>query len=125
MGHGRLCRTIEKIRYMKQGEIWYANLEPVQGSEQAGKRPVVIISGAAMNITLQIVIICPLTSVTKNIKGCTIIERNKINNLKKDSEVLAFQVRAVSKSRLSKKIGDISKNQVDLIKEGINTFLDY
>jgi mRNA interferase MazF len=110
---------------MKQGEIWYADLEPVKGSEQAGKRPVIIISGVAMNITLQIVIACPLTSVIKNIKGCTIIERNKINNLKKDSEVLVFQIRAISKSRLSKKIGDITRNQIALIKVGLNKYLDY
>ena len=38
---------------MKQGEIWYADLEPVKGSEQSGKRPVVIISGPAMNAALQ------------------------------------------------------------------------
>ena len=52
---------------MKQGEIWYADLEPAKGSEQAGKRPVVIVSGTAMNISLQIVMACPLTSVIKNI----------------------------------------------------------
>ncbi len=41
---------------MKQGEIWYANLEPVKGSEQAGRRPVVIVSGRTMNMALQIII---------------------------------------------------------------------
>ena len=44
---------------------------------------------------------------------------------KKDSEILAFQVRTISKNRLSKKIGDISKNEIDLIKEGINLYLNY
>ena len=110
---------------MKQGEIWYGDLEPVKGSEQSGKRPVVIISGSAMNITLPIIIACPLTSVIKNIKGCIVIQKNQTNNLKKDSEVLVFQVRAISKSRLSKKIGDISNNEVKLIKEGINLYLNY
>ena len=70
---------------MKQGEIWYADLEPVKGREQAGKRPVIIISGPAMNMSLQVVITCPLTSVIKNIKGCVIIEKNGMNNLKKNS----------------------------------------
>ena len=80
---------------MKQGEIWYADLEPAKGSEQAGKRPVVIVSGTAMNISLQIVMVCPLTSVIKNIKGCVIINKNEINNLKKNSEVLVLQVRTI------------------------------
>ena len=110
---------------MKQGEIWYADLEPVKGSEQAGKRPVVIISGPTMNIALQIIFACPLTGVIKNIKGCIVIQKNEINNLKKNSEVLVLQVRAISKSRLSKKIGDISKSQIEQIKEGINLYLNY
>ncbi len=110
---------------MKQGEIWYADLEPVKGSKQAGKRPVVIISGQAMNIALQIILACPLTSIIKNIKGCVVIQKNGINNLKKDSEVLVLQIRAISKSRLSKKIGDISKAQIELIKDGINLYLNY
>ncbi|MEP6927447.1 MAG: type II toxin-antitoxin system PemK/MazF family toxin [Ginsengibacter sp.] len=60
---------------MNQGEIWYADLEPVKGSEQAGKRPVIIVSGQAMNTTLQIITTCPLTSVIKNIKGCVVIQK--------------------------------------------------
>ena len=125
MGPERLCRTIKKLRKMKQGEIWYADLEPVKGSEQAGRRPVVIISGPSMNIALPIVITCPLTSVIKNIKGCIVIEKNEINNLKKNSEVLAIHIRAVSKNRLSKKIGNISKSEVEQIKAGINLYLNY
>ncbi len=110
---------------MKQGEIWYADLEPVRGSEQSGKRPVVIISGAAMNITLNVIIVCPLTSAIKKIKGCVVINKTEINNLKKDSEVLVLQVRTISKGRLSKKIGSITSAQIESIKEGINLYLNY
>ncbi|MFN2440756.1 MAG: type II toxin-antitoxin system PemK/MazF family toxin [Chitinophagaceae bacterium] len=53
---------------MKQGEIWHADLEPVRGSEQSGKGPVVIVSGPTMNTALQIIIVCPLTSVIKILK---------------------------------------------------------
>lgn len=110
---------------MNQGEIWYADLEPVKGSEQAGRRPVVIISGPSMNTALQIIIVCPLTSVIKNIKGCVIIEKNSINNLKKDSEVLVLQIRTISKHRLIKKLGNITNSQLELIKEGVNLYLNY
>jgi mRNA interferase MazF len=110
---------------MNQGEIWYADLEPVKGSEQAGRRPVVIISGPSMNTALQIIIVCPLTSVIKNIKGCVIIEKNSINNLKKDSEVLVLQIRTISKHRLIKKLGSITNSQLELIKEGVNLYLNY
>jgi len=110
---------------MKQGEIWYSDLEPVRGSEQSGKRPVVIGSGPTMNTALQIIIVCPLTSVIKNIKGCIVIQKNQINNLKKDSEVLVLQVRTISKKRLSKKIGNITKDQIEQIKQGIDLYLNY
>lgn len=110
---------------MKQGEIWYADLEPVRGSEQSGRRPIIIVSGPTMNIALNIVIACPLTSVIKNIKGCIVIEKGELNNLKKNSEVLVMQIMAISKNRLSKKIGTISKNQIEKIKEGINLYLNY
>ena len=110
---------------MTQGEIWYADLEPVKGSEQAGRRPVVIISGPTMNTAIQTIIVCPLTTVIKNIKGCVIIEKNSINNLKKDSEVLVLQIRTISKQRLTKKLGIITKDQLELIKEGVNLYLNY
>jgi len=110
---------------MKQGEIWYSDLEPVRGSEQSGKRPVVIVSGPTMNTALQIIIVCPLTSVIKNIKGCIVIQKNQINSLKKDSEVLVLQVRTISKKRLSKKIGNITKDQIEQIKQGIDLYLNY
>jgi mRNA interferase MazF len=110
---------------MKQGEIWHADLEPVRGSEQSGKRPVVIVSGPTMNTALQIIIVCPLTSVIKNIKGCIVIQKNQINNLKKNFEVLVLQVRTISKKRLSKKIGNITKDQVEQIKQGIALYLNY
>lgn len=110
---------------MRQGEIWYADLEPVKGSEQSGIRPVVIVSGPTMNMVLPVVMACPLTSVIKHIKGCVILSKDKINNLKKDSEILVLQIRTISKSSLTKKIGNITKNQLDLIKAGINIYLDY
>ena len=110
---------------MNQGDIWYADIEPVKGSEQSGKRLVVIISGPAMNTLLPIVIACPLTSVIKNIKGCVVLKKNQLNNLKKDSEILVLQVRAISKQRLTKKIGSLSPEQMDLVKEGINIYLNY
>ncbi len=106
---------------MKQGEIWYADLEPATGSEQAGKRPVVIVSGHTMNIALQIIIVCPLTGAIKNIKGCVVVQKNVINNLKKDSEVLVLQVRTISKDRLSKKIGNISERQIETYKKKVLT----
>ncbi len=110
---------------MKQGEIWETNLNPIRGSEQGGFRPVVIISGNVVNTYLKIVIACPLTSKVRNYKGNLILDPNAGNNLKTQSEVLTFHIRSISKERLIKKIGIISKSQLQEIKDGLDDILRY
>jgi len=110
---------------MKQRDIYWADLEPVRGSEQRGKRPVVIVSGDSMNENLDIVICCPLSTSVKNYAGCVILKKDRINNLKLESEIITFQIRAVSKSRLTKKIGKISMENLKEIIRGLNEILVY
>ena len=108
-----------------QKEIWMADLNPVQGSEQSGIRPVVIISGDSMNTHYNVVIICPLTSKVKAFKGCPIIKPDKTNKLKSISQAIPFQIRTISKSRLKKRVGIISNDLLEQIKDGVNIFLNY
>ena len=108
-----------------QKEIWLADLEPVTGSEQGGTRPVVVISGPSMNEHYPVVFICPLTSKIKPYKGCPIIQPDKINKLKIASQAIPFQIRTVSKSRLKKRVGIITEEQLDEIKRGLDIYLTY
>ncbi|MEO6884537.1 MAG: type II toxin-antitoxin system PemK/MazF family toxin [Bacteroidia bacterium] len=110
---------------MKQGEIWYANLNPIKGQEQAGVRPVVIISGNLLNTHLHIVICCPLTSKIKNYKGNVVLQPTTKNKLKQLSEILVFHIRSISKERLTKKIGEITTNELLIIKQTLNEIMDY
>jgi len=110
---------------MKQGEIWYVDLNPVKGSEQAGYRPVVIVSGNLMNSHLNIVICCPLTTKVKNYKGNVVLEPNITNNLLKISEVLTFHIRSISKERMVKKIGAIKSTELSQIKKCLDEILNY
>lgn len=110
---------------MKQGEIWYSSLDPVTGSEQAGYRLVVILSGDLMNKYLKVVIVCPLTTSVKNYKGNVVLQPNKTNGLKKSSEVLVFHIRSVSKDRLSKCIGKVADNELEEMKKGLGEMLRY
>lgn len=110
---------------MNQGEIWDVYLDPVSGSEQGGRRPCVIISGDLLNQHLQVVIVCPLTTKIKGYKGNILLNPNSENGLKKESEVLTFHVRSVSKKRLDKRIGRIKREQVDSIKDTLNDILRY
>ncbi|MFC2102145.1 type II toxin-antitoxin system PemK/MazF family toxin [Bacteroidota bacterium] len=110
---------------MKQREIWYADLNPVMGSEQKGHRPVVIISGNLLNSYLQVVIACPLTTKIKGYKGNVIVEPDSLNGISEKSEIMIFHVRSVSKDRLKKRIGSISDNQLKEIKQGLDDILRY
>lgn len=110
---------------MKQGEIWFANLNPIKGQEQAGIRPVVIISGNLLNTYLNIVICCPLTTKIKNYKGNVVLQPSSKNKLKQASEILTFHVRSLSKERLIKKMGEINSTEIIKIKQTINEIMDY
>lgn len=110
---------------MKQREIWYADLNPVKGSEQRGIRPVVVISGNAMNDYSSICIVCPLTSKVKNFAGCLILHPDALNNLKEVSELLTFQIRTITKTRMTQKIGEITPQQLEQIKTKLQDILTY
>jgi mRNA interferase MazF len=101
---------------MKQRDIFLANLNPSKGSEQQGIRPVVIISGNAMNENFEVGIACPLSSTIKGYAGCVLIKKDDQNNLRQDSEVIVFQIRTISNDRMISKIGEISEDQLKDIK---------
>ncbi len=110
---------------MKQREIWLVDLNPVKGSEQKGLRPVVIVSGNAMNDNLPICIVCPISSKVKAYKGCLILKKDVTNGLDSDSEIITFQIRTISAERLIRKTGTITHEQLEIIRSGLNDILTY
>ena len=110
---------------MRQKDIYWANLNPARGREQKGRRPVVIISGNAMNDNLGVFIVCPISAKIKNYVGCLKLVKNKINNLSADSEILIFQIRAIAKERLTKKIGEITDQELQEVINLLNDVLVY
>jgi len=110
---------------MKQGEIWYVNLNPTQGSEQAGMRPVVIVSGNLANTYLNTVICCPLTTKIKNYKGNVVLQPNEDNALSTISEILTFHIRSIAKERLLRKIGKITTQELAQVKIGFDDIWRY
>ncbi|PIR46562.1 MAG: transcription elongation factor GreAB [Candidatus Vogelbacteria bacterium CG10_big_fil_rev_8_21_14_0_10_45_14] len=110
---------------ISQKEIYLANLDPVEGSEQGGKRPVVVVSGETTNGVFPIILVCPLTKVIKRIEHCPIVRKNKENKLSADSQALTFQIRAISKERLVRKIGSISEQDLRAVHQGILDMLRY
>ncbi|HEY8512436.1 MAG TPA: type II toxin-antitoxin system PemK/MazF family toxin [Cyclobacteriaceae bacterium] len=110
---------------MKQGEIWYANLNPSKGSEQAGFRPVVIVSGNLLNELLPVVIVMPLTTNIKRYKGNPVLQPTKSNGLKDISEMLVFHIRSISKDRLVERIGNIETEELQHSIRTLNDILRY
>ena len=104
---------------MHQGEIWYADLDPIKGSEQAGKRPIVIISGNTLNDALPLVIVVPITTKIKSYPTSVLLSANKMSGLKKDSEAIPFQIRAIATKRLTKRIGRVSEAELREILKGL------
>ena len=110
---------------MKQKEIYWFDLNPGIGSEQRGLRPAVIVSGDILNKSMRVCIICPLTSILKNHPGCLLLKKNSLNNLSHDSEVLTFQIRVISQTRIKDRIGEISDEELDQILVLLNKILRY
>lgn len=109
---------------MKQKEIWQVYFDPTLGSEQAGNRPAVIVSANNLNMNLDVLWVCPLSSSIHNYEGNEIISPDDINGLKQKSEVMVFHLRSISKERFKKKLGTITKKQMEAIKMTINDILD-
>src|SRR5574344_2023639 len=98
---------------VKRGDMFYADLSPVIGSEQGGVRPVIIIQNDIGNKHSPTVIAAAITSQMGKSKLPTHIEIGTQNSgLKSDSIVLAEQIRTIDKSRLKEKIGHIDDNIV-------------
>ena len=93
---------------VKRGDMFYADLSPVVGSEQGGVRPVLIIQNDTGNKYSPTVIAAAITSQTSKTKLPTHIEIDSEKvGLKSDSVVLVEQIRTIDKSRLKEKIGHI------------------
>lgn len=92
----------------KRGEIYYADLSPVIGSEQGGVRPVLIIQNDVGNKFSPTVIVCAVTSRITKAKLPTHVEipAGKYG-LNKDSVILLEQMRTLDKKRLKSRVGEI------------------
>lgn len=98
-------------RTIKRGDIFYADLNPVVGSEQGGTRPVLIISNDIGNRHSPTVIIAAITSrVQTKAKLPTHTTINNFEGLDKDSIILLEQIRTIDKQRLKQHIGIMPEN---------------
>lgn len=122
-----LCRfrqpPEERIRLMtiKRGEIYYADLSPVVGSEQGGVRPVLIVQNDIGNKHSPTVIAAAITSQREKTKLPTHISLDAVScGLSKDSVVLLEQVRTLDKKRLKERMGELGTTDMHKVDSALS-----
>ena len=105
---------------VNRGDIYYADLSPVIGSEQGGVRPVLIIQNDIGNKYSPTVIAAAITSQKDKTKLPTHIQVNASGcGLAKDSIVLLEQVRTIDKQRLKEKMGTLDVSSMDRVNKAL------
>jgi mRNA interferase MazF len=103
-----------------RGEIYFADLNPVLGSEQGGFRPVLIIQNDIGNKYSPTVIISAITSQIQKARLPTHVELPaKLSNLERDSVILLEQVRTIDKKRLKKRVAKLDSHIMAQVDEGL------
>ena len=106
---------------VKRGEIYYADLSPVVGSEQGGVRPVLIIQNDVGNRFSPTVIAAAITSQKDKTRLPTHIQLNSRDcGLARDSVVLLEQVRTIAKRRLKERMGKVEDPYMDQVDHALS-----
>lgn len=109
----------EKPRRILRGQMYYAHLDPVIGSEQGGDRPVLIIQNNVGNLRSPTVIAVPITSQVKKMRMPTHIGIPPYYGLPEQSIALLEQIRTIDKSRLDNYLGCLDDDIMDYIDRAI------
>jgi mRNA interferase MazF len=113
---------------MKRGDLFWANLSPRSGSEQTGRRPVIILSHNAFNEVpawRSIIVIPVSTSPTQSRRGPTVVVLPAgTANLKSDSSALCHQITTLDRAKLIERIGELSVETLAQIEKALLAAVD-
>jgi len=113
---------------MKRGEVYWADLVPRSGSEQTGRRPVIVMSHDGFNQApaWKSTIVVPLsTSATQARRGLTVVEiPGGVAGLPKTSFAVCHQVTTLDRAKLTKRIGSLSAEFLRAVEDGLKAALD-
>lgn len=102
-----------------RGDIFYADLSPVVGSEQSGIRPILVVQNDIGNKYSPTIIAVAITSKIKNKMPTHIEIDGSKYGLDKKSVILAEQIRTLDKKRLKEKVGSLDKDTLNKVKHAI------
>ncbi len=111
---------------MKRGEVYDARLEPIEGSEQGGTRPVIIVSRNAINSSSPLVIAVPCTTyrTERRIYPSQVLIKAPNGGLSQDSIALGEQLRALSKTRLLRLRGILDRDSLTELNKALAIALE-
>jgi mRNA interferase MazF len=111
---------------VRRGEVYWAELEPRSGSEQRGRRPVVVVSHDGFNSisTWRSVVVVPLSTSTARTGPTAIALTLGAGGLAKASVALCHQVTTLDRAKLTRRIGSLSPPEVESLAAGLRAALD-
>ena len=113
---------------MRRGEVYWADLVPQSGSEQTGRRPVILVSHDGFNLTpgWRSIIVVPIsTSSSQDKRGPTVIELpGGTGGLAKTSYAMCHQVTTLDRAKLTKRLGTLPSDSVHEVEEGLKAAID-
>jgi mRNA interferase MazF len=110
---------------MQRGDVLWFEPDPVTGSEQAGRRPAVVLSRDAINRASPVVVIVPLTTYRgQRLYPSDVLVRAPEGGLSQDSVALGLHIRAVDKRRLGARLGRVDPTTLQQIEQGLLQVLD-
>lgn len=110
---------------IKRGELYYADLSPVVGSEQGGVRPVLVVQNNVGNKYSPTIIAVAVTSQINKARLPTHIELDTTCGLPKDSVILAEQLRTLDKRRLKDRIGALDSKAMEKVNNALLVSLGF
>jgi len=113
---------------MRRGDIWYADLEPAQGSDANKRRPVVIVSNDGANtratdLRRGVLTVVPLTSSVAHVYPFQVILPPEATGLERVSKAQAEQVRAIDVSRLRRQVGRLDSERLAQVDAALRLHL--
>ncbi len=108
-----------------RGEIWNADLDPTRGREQAGRRPVLVVSTDRFNEgPAELVVVLPITSKAKGIPWHVAVTAGGSTGLRTESYAMVEAIRCVSRERLAKRLGEVADATMGEVERRLRILLE-
>lgn len=112
-------------RVFRRGEVLTVRLDPVEGSEQGGTRPVLVVSNDILNEALPVLTVAVITSrKADRVFPTEVLIEPPEGGLRKPSKVLLYQLRTISRDRVERKLGELSSRSMAVVGRALLLALD-